>query len=37
MERFDGGGHLNSAGAQTDMEPEVMQELKKIVPVFRNR
>ena len=33
MERFNGGGHLNSAGAQTDMEPEeVKAELKKRVP-----
>ena len=35
MERFNGGGHLNSAGAQTDMEPEeVIAELKKIVPEY---
>ena len=35
MERFNGGGHLNSAGAQTEMEPEeVIVELKKLVPEY---
>ncbi len=32
MERFGGGGHLNAAGAQTNIKPdEVIKELKKIV------
>ena len=32
MERFNGGGHLNVAGAQVDMEPvEVIEEIKEIL------
>lgn len=32
MEEFDGGGHLNAAGAQTDIPPEeVIKRIKEIV------
>lgn len=32
MERFNGGGHLNTAGAQTDMKPkEVVEKIKKFI------
>ena len=35
MERFNGGGHLNSAGAQVDMSPEeVIAELKEMIPEY---
>ena len=32
MEKFNGGGHLNVAGAQVDMEPEeVIEKIKKLL------
>lgn len=35
MEQFNGGGHLNSAGAQVDMSPEeVIEELKAMLPRY---
>ena len=35
MEKFNGGGHLNSAGAQVEISPEeVIQQLKEILPEF---
>ena len=35
MERFNGGVHLNSAGAQVDMSPEeVIAELKEMIPEY---
>jgi c-di-AMP phosphodiesterase-like protein len=31
MEKFDGGGHMNTAGAQMDISPEeAIEEIKKI-------
>jgi c-di-AMP phosphodiesterase-like protein len=35
MERFNGGGHLTSAGAQVNISPEeVVEQLKKILPDY---
>lgn len=35
MEEFNGGGHLNSAGAQVDISPEeVIESLKTMIPKY---